>query len=70
VPTPEEGEVLMRYALSGAALAHVVESRATDFAPGGLVYADNGWQDYAVFPAERLRQAGTAEPLIYLSGAQ
>jgi NADPH-dependent curcumin reductase CurA len=52
--------------MAGAALAEVVESRATGFAPGDLVYADSGWQDYAVFPAERLRQAGTAEPLTYL----
>lgn len=52
--------------MAGAALAEVIESRADAFAPGDIVYADTGWQDYAVFPAAQLRQAGAAEPLTHL----
>jgi NADPH-dependent curcumin reductase CurA len=52
--------------MAGAALAEVVESRHAGFAPGELVYADTGWQDYAVAPAQQLRPAGVADPLTHL----
>jgi len=52
--------------MAGAALAEVVESRDPGFAPGDLVYADTGWQDYAAFPAGQLRPAGAAHPVTHL----
>ena len=92
VPTPGEGEVLLRtryisldaanrawmqgatyraalnagQVMAGGALAEVAESRAAGFAPGDLVFADTGWQDYAVLPARHLTKLGTAEPMTHL----
>src|SRR4051812_23070284 len=37
--------------MAGGALAEVVESNAPQLAPGDLVFADTGWQDYAALPA-------------------
>jgi NADPH-dependent curcumin reductase CurA len=51
--------------MAGAALAEVIQSRASGFAVGDLVYADTGWQDYAVLPASQLRAAGVATPLTH-----
>jgi NADPH-dependent curcumin reductase CurA len=52
--------------MAGGALAEVVESRAPGFAPGDLVFADTGWQDYAALPAKHLQKLGKAEPMTYL----
>jgi NADPH-dependent curcumin reductase CurA len=52
--------------MAGTALGEVVESRAAGFAPGDLVFADTGWQDYAALPAERLTKLPSAEPITYL----
>src|SRR5580765_8520266 len=38
--------------MAGGALAEVIEAKAPDFAAGDLVFADTGWQDYAVLPAK------------------
>lgn len=95
VPTPGEGEVLVRTryvsldaanrawmwgatyraalkagdVMAGGALAEVVESRAPGFAPGDLVWADTGWQDYAALNAKHLEKLGKApagQPLTYM----
>ena len=52
--------------MAGAALAEVVESRAEGFAPGDLVFADTGWQDYAALPARQLIQLPKITPLTHL----
>src|SRR5271156_6221932 len=36
--------------MAGGALAEVVESRAAHLAPGDLVFAETGWQEYAAVP--------------------
>src|SRR5262245_65398841 len=36
--------------MAGGAIAEVVESKAAGLAPGDLVFADTGWQDYAALP--------------------
>jgi NADPH-dependent curcumin reductase CurA len=52
--------------MAGAALAEVVESRDPELAPGDLVYADAGWQEYSAFPARRLRKVEPCDPLTHL----
>jgi NADPH-dependent curcumin reductase CurA len=55
--------------MAGGALAEVVESRAPGFAPGDLVFADTGWQDYAALPARHLQKLGQKPdkaPITYL----
>jgi len=52
--------------MAGGALAEVTESRAPGFAPGDLVFADTGWQEYAVLPARHLLKLQAAEPMSYL----
>jgi NADPH-dependent curcumin reductase CurA len=59
----ETGQVM-----SGGALAEVVESRAAGFAPGELVSAETGWQDYAVLPARQLMKVPKLEPITHLLG--
>lgn len=54
--------------MAGHALAEVVESRAPEFAPGDLVLADTGWQQYAAMPARELRKVPRLEPLTHLLG--
>src|SRR5207244_12542821 len=48
------------------AVAEVVESKAPAFARGDLVFADTGWQDYAVLPAKRLIKMPKIEPMTHL----
>src|SRR5579872_897040 len=57
----ESGQVM-----AGGALAEVAESRADGFAPGDLVWAETGWQDYAVVPARHLTRLPKLEPLTHL----
>jgi len=52
--------------MAGGAIAEVVESKAPGFAPGDLVFADTGWQDYAALPAKRLIKVPKVEPLTHL----
>ena len=92
VPTPSDGEVLLRTKLisldaanrawmhgatyrsaveansvmAGGSISEVVESKAPGFAPGDLVFADTGWQDFAALPAKQLIKVPRAEPLSHL----
>ncbi|WP_374470481.1 NADP-dependent oxidoreductase [Phenylobacterium sp.] len=52
--------------MAGGALAEVVEANGGDLAPGDLVFADTGWQDYAVLPANRLSKLPKLEPMTHL----
>src|SRR5271170_3314231 len=52
--------------MAGGSLAEVVESRAHHLAPGDLVFADTGWQEYAAVPAKHLQKLPKLEPLTHL----
>jgi NADPH-dependent curcumin reductase CurA len=52
--------------MAGGALAEVMESKASGFSEGDLVFADTGWQDYAALPARRLVKVPKIEPLTHL----
>lgn len=52
--------------MAGGALAEVVASRADGFAPGDLVFADTGWQEYAAVPASQATKLARVEPLSHL----
>jgi hypothetical protein len=52
--------------MAGGALAEVVESKAPNLAPGDLVFADTGWQDYAVAKGKHLSRLPRIEPLPHL----
>jgi hypothetical protein len=92
VPTPGEGEVLVRtlyisldaanrawmqgatyrsaleggQVMAGGALAEVVASNVGHLAAGDLVFADMGWQDYAVLPGQGLSKLPPLEPITHL----
>lgn len=57
----ESGQVM-----AGGALAEVVESHAPHLMVGDVVFADTGWQDYAVLPGKRLAKLPTLEPMTHL----
>jgi NADPH-dependent curcumin reductase CurA len=52
--------------MAGGALAEVVESKAENLAVGDLVFADTGWQEYAVLKARHLAKLPRVEPLTHL----
>jgi NADPH-dependent curcumin reductase CurA len=52
--------------MAGGAVAEIVSSKATGFAPGDLVFADTGWQDYAVLPGKHLIKLPHVEPMTHL----
>ncbi|WP_205599485.1 NADP-dependent oxidoreductase [Sandarakinorhabdus rubra] len=52
--------------MAGGALAEVVASNAAHLSPGDLVFADTGWQEYAVLPAKHLAKIPRMEPLTHL----
>jgi NADPH-dependent curcumin reductase CurA len=57
--------------MAGGALAEVVESNVSHLKPGDTIFADTGWQDYAVLPGKRLEKLPTAnlaegEPMTHL----
>ncbi|MBW8814562.1 MAG: NADP-dependent oxidoreductase [Caulobacterales bacterium] len=52
--------------MAGGSLAEVVESRASNLKPGDLVFADTGWQEYAVLPAKRLTPLPDLTPQTHL----
>ena len=52
--------------MAGGALAEVVESRVGHLAPGDLVNAETGWQEYAAVPAKHLSKMPKIEPMTHL----
>src|SRR5580704_3992669 len=52
--------------MAGGAIAEVVTSRAPDYKPGDLVFADTGWQDYAALAAKALVRVPRIEPMTHL----
>ncbi len=52
--------------MAGVAVAEVIESRAPEWAPGDLAFADTGWQDYAAVPAAAAVKLPRLEPLTHL----
>ncbi len=52
--------------MAGGALAEVVASNAGHLKPGDMVFADTGWQDYAVLPGKRLEKLPSMEPATHL----
>ena len=58
----EAGQVM-----AGGALAEVLQSNAPGFAPGDLVFADTGWQEFVALPARKVqKQQRRAGPLSHL----
>lgn len=52
--------------MAGGAIAEVVESKAPGYAPGDLVFADTGWQDYVALAARKCIKVPRVEPLTNL----
>ena len=52
--------------MAGGSISEVVESRDGGFAKGDLVFADTGWQDYAVLPARAAQKLPKLEPMTHL----
>ena len=52
--------------MAGGSLAEVVESKAPGLAKGDLVFADTGWQDYAVLAGKSLAKLPDLAPITHL----
>ena len=52
--------------MAGGGLSEVVESNAPHLKPGDLVFADAGWQEYAVLPAKHLAKLPDLKPETHL----
>jgi NADPH-dependent curcumin reductase CurA len=52
--------------MAGGSISEVIESKDPGFAPGDLVFADTGWQDYAALPARHLTKMPKIEPMTHL----
>lgn len=52
--------------MPGGSVAEVVSSKAPGLVSGDLVFADTGWQDYAVLPAKHLAKLPKVEPMTHL----
>ena len=52
--------------MAGGSLAEVVESKAPGLAKGDLVFADTGWQDYAVLAGKSLAKLPALTPITHL----
>ncbi len=52
--------------MAGGGVAEVISSKAPGFNTGDLVFADTGWQDYAVLPAKHLVKLPRIEPITHL----
>jgi len=52
--------------MAGGALAEVVESNSPNLKPGDRVFADTGWQDYAVLRGKHLHKLPALEPVTHL----
>ncbi len=52
--------------MAGGSLAEVIESKAPGLAKGDLVFADTGWQDYAVLAGKTLSKLPDLKPITHL----
>ena len=52
--------------MAGGGVAEIVASKAPGFAAGDLVFADTGWQDYAVLPGKHIIKLPRVEPMTHL----
>jgi NADPH-dependent curcumin reductase CurA len=52
--------------MAGGSISEVVSSKAPNLAPGDLVFADTGWQDYAALPGRHLQKMPKIEPMSHL----
>jgi NADPH-dependent curcumin reductase CurA len=52
--------------MAGGGIAEVVESKASGFGKGDLVFTDTGWQEYAAIPAKTAIKVPRIEPLSHL----
>lgn len=52
--------------MAGGGLSEVVESNVAHLRPGDLVFADAGWQDYAVLPGKHLAKLPNLKPETHL----
>jgi NADPH-dependent curcumin reductase CurA len=52
--------------MAGGGIAEVVSSKSPNLAPGDLVFADTGWQEFAALPAKHLTKMPRIEPMTYL----
>jgi NADPH-dependent curcumin reductase CurA len=52
--------------MAGGAVAEVVEAEGSDLKPGDLVWADTGWQDYAVLKSRHLSKLPDVEQVTHL----
>ena len=52
--------------MAGGSLAEVMESKTPGLAKGDLVFADTGWQDYAVLPGKSLAKLPDLAPITHL----
>src|SRR6202022_3358115 len=52
--------------MAGGGIPEVVSSKAPGLAPGGLVFGDTGWQEYAAVPAKHLTKMPKIEPMTHL----
>ncbi len=57
----EAGQVM-----AGGSLSEVIESHTPGFEVGDLVFADTGWQEYAVLDSKRVQKVERREPLSHL----
>src|SRR5215467_1496604 len=51
--------------MAGGGIAEVVTSKSPRFAPGDIVFADTGWQNYAAVSAKLLTKMPKIEPLTH-----
>src|ERR1700761_8473239 len=52
--------------MAGGALAEVVQSKSPNLKPGDLIFADTGWQEYAVLPGKKLSRLPPMTPMTHL----
>ena len=52
--------------MAGGGISEVVESNVDHLKPGDIVFADAGWQEYAVLPGKGLRRAADLKPETHL----
>lgn len=52
--------------MAGGGIAEVVSSTAPELAPGDIVFADTGWQEFAAVPAKHLTKMPKLEPMTHL----
>jgi NADPH-dependent curcumin reductase CurA len=52
--------------MAGGSISEVLESKAPGFAAGDLVFADTGWQEFAVLPAKAAQKLPKVEPVSHL----